>query len=378
MFEGDEMRQLLTNGVIGAGLRHCSGMRMKEASAASRAHALTAAILAVSMMATVALTALIPVCSAKADDTLADGAIFVPSNISMGDNGTSVNDVDTGLATFVGRDFYVGKPKEGDRQSLTADSIDGSWAAEMEGQTFVRGRYMQRAQKGFFTIGTVAFGAQYQPANGSTILAVEGTNSAFDNSVQSIVQAWPSTITGTSTQGGGILQVRRNNEWSNFSTKLAGSRTKVWGTADNDDTIKLRSIYQYGYSNTNDSDAQWNIKDFSTVKDGQGNSIDIYGTKVTNDSATQKSWTSNGTVVSGFAPAQSEYVRKKYDYDKYDAFAKQRRTTANGHGPLDVVLRRPSPPTRPAWISLKIPRGCSPSPATVLLPCRFSRSAPAC
>nr|WP_302534743.1 SpaA isopeptide-forming pilin-related protein [Bifidobacterium dentium] len=305
-------------------------MRMKEASAASRAHALTAAILAVSMMATVALTALIPVCSAKADDTLADGAIFVPSNISMGDNGTSVNDVDTGLATFVGRDFYVGKPKDDDRQSLTADSIDGSWAAEMEGQTFVRGRYMQRAQKGFFTIGTVAFGAQYQPANGSTILAVEGTNSAFDNSVQSIVQAWPSTITGTSTQGGGILQVRRNNEWSNFSTKLAGSCTKVWGTANNDDTIKLRSIYQYGYSNTNDSDAQWNIKDFSTVKDGQGNSIDTYGTKVTNDSATQKSWTSNGTVVSGFAPAQSEYVRKKYDYDKYDAFAKNETEKNNG------------------------------------------------
>ncbi|WP_245206869.1 SpaA isopeptide-forming pilin-related protein [Bifidobacterium dentium] len=303
---------------------------MKEASAASRAHALTAAILAVSMMATVALTALIPVCSAKADDTLADGAIFVPSNISMGDNGTSVNDVDTGLATFVGRDFYVGKPKDDDRQSLTADSIDGSWAAEMEGQTFVRGRYMQRAQKGFFTIGTVAFGAQYQPANGSTILAVEGTNSAFDNSVQSIVQAWPSTITGTSTQGGGILQVRRNNEWSNFSTKLAGSCTKVWGTANNDDTIKLRSIYQYGYSNTNDSDAQWNIKDFSTVKDGQGNSIDTYGTKVTNDSATQKSWTSNGTVVSGFAPAQSEYVRKKYDYDKYDAFAKNETEKNNG------------------------------------------------
>lgn len=330
MFEGDEMRQLLTNGVIGAGLRHCSGMRMKEASAASRAHALTAAILAVSMMATVALTALIPVCSAKADDTLADGAIFVPSNISMGDNGTSVNDVDTGLATFVGRDFYVGKPKDDDRQSLTADSIDGSWAAEMEGQTFVRGRYMQRAQKGFFTIGTVAFGAQYQPANGSNILAVEGTNSAFDNSVQSIVQAWPSTITGTSTQGGGILQVRRNNEWSNFSTKLAGSCTKVWGTANNDDTIKLRSIYQYGYSNTNDSDAQWNIKDFSTVKDGQGNSIDTYGTKVTNDSATQKSWTSNGTVVSGFAPAQSEYVRKKYDYDKYDAFAKNETEKNNG------------------------------------------------
>lgn len=330
MFEGDEMRQLLTNGVIGAGLRHCSGMRMKEASAASRAHALTAAILAVSMMATVALTALIPVCSAKADDTLADGAIFVPSNISMGDNGTSVNDVDTGLATFVGRDFYVGKPKDDDRQSLTADSLDGSWAAEMEGQTFVRGRYMQRAQKGFFTIGTVAFGAQYQPANGSTILAVEGTNSAFDNSVQSIVQAWPSTITGTSTQGGGILQVRRNNEWSNFSTKLAGSCTKVWGTANNDDTIKLRSIYQYGYSNTNDSDAQWNIKDFSTVKDGQGNSIDTYGTKVTNDSATQKSWTSNGTVVSGFAPAQSEYVRKKYDYDKYDAFAKNETEKNNG------------------------------------------------
>ncbi len=324
MSEGGEMRRLLANGVIGAGPRHCSGVRMKESSAVSPAHALTAAILVV------AITSLIPVCSAKANDALADGAIFVPSSISMSDNGTSVNDVDTGLATFVGRDFYVGKPKDGDRQSLTADSIDGSWAAEMEGQTFVRGRYMQRAQKGFFTIGTVAFGAQYQPANGSTILAVEGTNSAFDDSVQSIVQTWPSTISGTSTQGGGILQAWRNDEWSNFNAKLAGSCTKVWGTGNNDNTIKLRSIYQYGYGNMNDSDAQWNIRDFSTVTDGQGNSIDAYGTKIVNDSATQKSWTSNGTVVSGFAPAQTEYVRKKYDYDKYDAYAKNEAEKSNG------------------------------------------------
>ncbi len=330
MFEGDAMRRLLANGVIGAEPRRCSGTRMKESSAASRAHALTVAILAVSMMATVTITSFIPVYSAKADDTLADGAIFVPSTIFMGDDGASVNGVDTGLATFVGRDFYVGKPKDGDRQSLTADSIDGSWAAEMEGQTFVRGRYMQRAQKGFFTIGTVAFGAQYQPTDGSTILAVEGTNSAFDDSVQSIVQTWPSTITGISAQGGGILQVQRNGEWSNFSTILAGSRTKVWGTSSNDNTIKLRSIYQYSYSNTNDSDVQWNIRDFSTVKDGQGNSIDTYGTKVANDSATQKSWTSNGTVVSGFAPAQTGYVRKKYDYDKYDAFAKNEAEKNNG------------------------------------------------
>lgn len=288
---------------------------------AKPARALTAALVAVGMMVTgsVVLSS-----TANADDGLNDGKVFVPSSISMGDAGASTNDIDTGLATFVGRDFYVGKPKSGDTEQLKSDSIDGSWAAEIEGQTFIRGRYMQRAQKGFFTIGTVAFGAQYLPANDSTIIAVENKNTAFSNSVQSAVQAWNSTISSvTQKQGAGVLQTKRGDKGiTAFDTKLAGPTTKLWGTASTDNTISKQSIYKYGFNGTKDSSASWNQTDFSNVKDGQGNAIDDYGTKVTKDSETLTKMPANGTVTFTNAPAQNGYERKKYDYDKYDSFAK--------------------------------------------------------
>ncbi|MBQ1513458.1 MAG: Ig-like domain-containing protein [Bifidobacterium sp.] len=288
------------------------------------ARALTAALVAVGMMATAAISFVLPPTSANADDGHDDGKVFVPSSITMGDSGASTNDIDTGLATFVGRDFYVGKPKSGDTQSLNENSIDGSWAAEMEGQTFIRGRYMQRAQKGFFTIGTVAFGAQYLPSNNSTIIAVEGKNSAFNSNVQSIVQAWNSTASGvTQQQGAGIQQTDRGDKGkTNFDTKLAGPMTKLWGTSSSDGTIKKQSIYKYGFNGVGDSAASWDQTDFSDVKDGQGNAIGEYGTKVSTDSETLKKMPANGTVTFADAPAQNNYERRKYDYDKYDAFAK--------------------------------------------------------
>ena len=98
------------------------------------------------MMATVAVTAFIPTYSANADQSKDDGAFATSNTIHMGDGSTDVNEADTGLATYVGRDFYVGAPTDG--ETGTADgSIHGSWAAEMEGQTFILGKYMQRAQK---------------------------------------------------------------------------------------------------------------------------------------------------------------------------------------------------------------------------------------
>lgn len=90
------------------------------------ARALTATLVAVGMMATAAISFVLPTTSANADDSYGDGKVFVPSSITMGDSGASTNDIDTGLATFVGRDFYVGKPKSGDTQSLNENSIDGS------------------------------------------------------------------------------------------------------------------------------------------------------------------------------------------------------------------------------------------------------------
>ena len=279
------------------------------------------------MMATVAVTSLLPAYSAKADEI--PGSIYKPANITMGDSGASVNEADTGLATFVGRDFYVGRPKPGDTQQLTESSIEGSWAAEMEGQTFIRGRYMQRAQKGFFTIGTVAFGAQYLPANNADVLVVEGKHSAFGEgeSVQSKVQTWPSSISGMDSKGGGVLQTTRTidgtSTLTNFSTMFAGNCTTVWGDGTNCATdktgVQKNSVYMYGDSSGQpDHQATWGVTDFSQAKDGQGNSIDDYATKIMSPMSTMAAGIkANGTVTVGNAPAQNGYVRYKYDYNQY-------------------------------------------------------------
>lgn len=307
--------------------RHYAGTRSATGCALSRTRSLTAAAIAVAMMATVAVTSLLPAYSAKADEI--PGSIYKPANITMGDSGASVNETDTGLATFVGRDFYVGRPKPGDTQQLTESSIEGSWAAEMEGQTFIRGRYMQRAQKGFFTIGTVAFGAQYLPANNADVLVVEGKHSAFGEgeSVQSKVQTWPSSISGMDSKGGGVLQTTHTidgtSTLTNFSTMFAGNCTTVWGDGTNCATdktgVQKNSVYMYGDSSGQpDHQATWGVTDFSQAKDGQGNSIDDYATKIMSPMSTMAAGIkANGTVTVGNAPAQNGYVRYKYDYNQY-------------------------------------------------------------
>lgn len=310
---------------VGNAPRHYAGTRSASGRALSRTRSLTAAAIAVAMMATVAVTSLLPTYSAKADEI--PGSIYKPANITMGDSGASVNEADTGLATFVGRDFYVGKPKSGDTQQLTESSIEGSWAAEMEGQTFIRGRYMQRAQKGFFTIGTVAFGAQYLPANDAAVLVVEGKNSAFNESVQNKVQTWPSSISGVDGKGGGVLQTTRTIDGTstptNFSTMFAGNCTTVWGSGTSCATdktgVQKNSVYMYGDSSGQpDHQATWGVTDFSQAKDGQGNSIDDYATKIMSPMSTMAAGIkANGTVTVGDAPAQNGYVRYKYDYNQY-------------------------------------------------------------
>ena len=138
------MKRLLRGGARSSAPQHYSGARVVSARAFSHARSLTAAAVAVAMMASVAVTAFIPTYSANADQSKDDGAFATSNTIHMGDGSTDVNEADTGLATYVGRDFYVGAPTDG--ETGTADgSIHGSWAAEMEGQTFILGKYMQRA-----------------------------------------------------------------------------------------------------------------------------------------------------------------------------------------------------------------------------------------
>lgn len=100
---GDKMRQW-RNGV-GNAPRHYAGTRSATGCALSRTRSLTAAAIAVAMMATVTITSLLPTYSAKADT--AEAGICTPKPISLGDNVGDLT-VDSGVATYVGGNMYVG------------------------------------------------------------------------------------------------------------------------------------------------------------------------------------------------------------------------------------------------------------------------------
>lgn len=125
--------------------------------------------------------------SASAATTVNKG-IYKPTPIGIGtDVGSSKND--PGVATYVGRDMYIGgKPMPiNNTGTLTLDASNapaGSYAAEAEGLTVVRGKLAMNPIKNSwggdgFRFGTVGFGSQFRPSEESAVLAVAGIDSAI-------------------------------------------------------------------------------------------------------------------------------------------------------------------------------------------------------
>lgn len=81
---------------------HASGTRATD-RALSHTRSLTAAAIAVAMMATVTVTSLLPTYSAKADT--AEAGICTPKPIILGDKVGDLT-VDSGVATYVGGNMY--------------------------------------------------------------------------------------------------------------------------------------------------------------------------------------------------------------------------------------------------------------------------------
>lgn len=119
--------------------------------------------------------------------------IYVPTSIGIGTN-INVSAPDPGVATYVGRDMYIGgkpsdKPSDGTIDLDADNAPTGSYAAEAEGLTVVRGKLAMNPLKeswpynnsggAGFRFGTVGFGSQFRPVYGSTVLAVAGIDSAI-------------------------------------------------------------------------------------------------------------------------------------------------------------------------------------------------------
>lgn len=121
--------------------------------------------------------------------TTVDKGIYKPTSIGIGTN-IDVSTPDPGVATFVGRDMYIGG-KPSNPSILGAENAPtGSYAVEAEGLTVVRGKLAMNPLKeswpyngsgAGFRFGTVGFGSQFRPVVGSTVLAVAGINSEITN-----------------------------------------------------------------------------------------------------------------------------------------------------------------------------------------------------
>ena len=221
--------------------RHYAGTRSASGCALSRTRSLTAAAIAVAMMATVAVTSLLPTYNAKADENHNDGAICTPTSISLGTD-TGSGTVDSGIATYVGGDMYVGqKPSSGNMKDVNGPS--GSYAAEAEGLTAVNGKLLMHPLKGLWTsyytdgtkngyvkdykgfrFGIVGFGGQYRPATGSSTLEVRGNSSDSNISWVGGAQAWGNA--------GWVGQTKTSEP--NYTANIAGASTNVYGGSSND------------------------------------------------------------------------------------------------------------------------------------------------
>lgn len=166
---------------VGNAPRHYAGTRSATGCALSRTRSLTAAAVAVAMMAAVTVSSLIPTYNAKADTSTEPG-ICTPKSISLGDD-VSASTVDSGVATYVGGNMYVGANISGHADLSSSQKIDKSYAVEAEGLTLVNGKLATNGAKTSwsskgFRFGVVGFGAQFRPASGSDALVVAGNSTS--------------------------------------------------------------------------------------------------------------------------------------------------------------------------------------------------------
>ena len=314
---------------VGNAPRHYAGTRSATGRVLSRTRSLTAAAIAVAMMATVAVTSLLPAYNAKADESgLKDGSTCTPSSIGLGDD-TSVTGSDTGVATYVGGDMYVGgKPSDAnDLNNSTGPT--GTYAVEAEGLTVVNGSLAMNPQKEAWKLwntgnaggksyvsrgfrwGVVGFGSQFRPADGKTVLAVGGNTST--SVMGSKVGAWtaPGWLGKTSST---------DTTDHGYRASLAGSATQVWGKTGVD---SIR-----GLSGSDDTSKQPPVlgTDSNLVTWGQGNLSNVNGTdysgykgkisKLSTDLSNVTKLPATGTVTTSTAPSASSYTIYKYDYRK--------------------------------------------------------------
>ena len=242
----------------------------------------------------------------------------------------SVEGSDTGVATYVGGDMYVGGKENSNLNSETGPT--GTYAVEAEGLTVVNGSLAMHPLKDAWKVwntgttggkhytsrgfrwGVVGFGSQFRPADGKTALVVGGnTNTSV---MGSKVGAWGAP--------GWLGKTDANDMNSHrYKASLAGNKTGVWGSNDSIDSVR-------GLSGINDTEGditptlgtdpslvEWNQSDnLSSVNGTDYSQYREKISKLSTDLNTGTKLPATGKVTASNAPSDDSYTIYKYDYRK--------------------------------------------------------------
>lgn len=188
--------------------------------------------------------------------TLTPG-IHKPTSIGIGTDVTTTQN-DPGVATFVGRDMYVGG-KPADPSCLASDSVAGSYAVEAEGLTVVQGKLALNPLKeswlytdgnnntsgAGFRFGTVGFGAQFRPSAGSVVLAVAGLSNATSIKEIQVGTSEPASASvGAWNKGAWVGRQKSSHNAEaigyDYTAAIAGNRTTWMNNADRQSVVKMQ------------------------------------------------------------------------------------------------------------------------------------------
>lgn len=243
----------------------------------------------------------------------------------------SVEGSDTGVATYVGGDMYVGGKENSNLNGETGPT--GTYAVEAEGLTVVNGSLAMHPLKDAWKVwntgttggkhytsrgfrwGVVGFGSQFRPADGKTALVVGGnTNTSV---MGSKVGAWGAPGWLGKTDANDINSHR-------YKASLAGNKTGVWGSNDSIDSVRGlngNNVTEGDFTPTLSTDpslVEWNQS--NNLSNVNGTDYSKYREKISKLSTDLNNGTklpATGAVATGTAPsAGSSYTIYKYDYKK--------------------------------------------------------------
>lgn len=250
--------------------------------------------------------------------------IYKPTPIGIGTN-INVSTSDPGVATYVGRDMYIGGKPSNTKTLDAGNAPAGSYAAEAEGLTVVRGKLAMNPIKASwsgdgFRFGTVGFGSQFRPVDRSTVLAVAGINSSIQNMNTGLGKTSDTATVGAWTRGAWVGKSKENTGYD-YTAQIAGPIT-YWNpgqnwNADNKRQSVVKTQGNYYEGKNADESSLFKQDDFLNNINGKDYSNYSGETGYLNTLSNQlNSFAKTGKVSYGVAPAcdkDNRYIINKYN-----------------------------------------------------------------